>query len=1704
MVALAILLALVTPFLAGVFAEADSSSMIVRQAETDHRNQGERDSLLFQASKTDQGIDKTPFSDSQSEFPKRLDVPAAFKAKGPRKYSSLSSGEVWDLQGRVNINTVSPQMIANLLGLSASLKEEVLPDGDTLAVDEAGKFPLADGMLLVDGEVIPYERRDGNVFTGCQRTLIDHTLPEDVLVLDYRPVVLVTSMYDPDGNSSRDRLTPYSDVKQVNRITKRRVPGFTEAEMDVLLKHCTTDSGIELAARWGKSQRVFTDLDANVYPVVLRVKSALGFGAGTLVRIRSLENDTMEYALVAKTTLQRGRAGDINLQTPTWQLVLLRPLRRSFTSMQTLVEPLVRHPININTAEPEVLVAMLRNLRRAPRRPPTSASEQGGGGRDRSGSRYGPKIGLQYAKDIVNRIVMLRRDSVDGGQGVGPFIGWEDLCTRLLSPLGAERAELEDKRLVLLILQNWLTGRTAVAEMATAPISFTSASLVEYRVAQMGNKFSLLESARRERHGIASVIPSQSLDFPILTQDSWEECFRLSRRVPGYITYPINVGQLHPWRLGDDPSDRSTPYLWARLWSDSGLGEPRYPNRDLADVGVRQAPAIARPQFERGTAYDSFLLSRHPEGHDVTAEGAFELLNSGPASPGGGRQRRGRHKTSFPITGDQGMPLRYGIHFWAHPRSLVDQALFEAAGDLRERNLISLRIEEGHFVFEILDEAGLDPDVRATRTQVERTAGQIRVPIAELNLKDDTPIHFNFAADGTRPGQMSMMIDGVPRKGTRFRTFLTREIPEYKQPQTAVAYDPGDKGHYLDIHVEDAEHFPDQGVVRIGRELFEYTGKDGSTLYCKDLDTMGGRKARMRWYEFRDDLEVDNQGRPTKNESDMNQAVQDQTPAHPEGTGVELYGYSAPIYRNTPVSLGSATLRDKIGAFAVGRGFLKNPEDVAIPANQGPPVRLGRGLMDANREDIELANPLPDQEGKGYPPDKAENRIYDAFPESGGFALLVQRPTRFRSTQMQAPGTLDIGGVEVIRYGRRKGHILSGIQRGVQLPNLKPSQNDPFFDGKARIFVTDWDPRILQGARAGQGTPVRELAGWVLYVVPISLPVNGSLTDPTVLQWTEWAQIYPKDDENKTEWVRYDVIVESHLVRAQNNAYRRLCRRITGATGRTQSDVNNGGGSVPGSTVAYDPPDATLIDIPRIGYVERVENDFPVIYQARRTLEFRGDPRTNTTPHEHAAGTTVLPTHRLELDRGSYGGLSARAGRNDRVAFVGGTQASGGNRPPTEWHSVNHMWQRHEFGAQQGANANPGANANAAAGENLGPYPFQIIGLKAQVKQAFVGAAKRDDFRDTRQVDRVVKFPSGELPAAYVDHAKLGGSVEYRPMQGLVDELVAVWRRSEPLVLVADMDKTAKTFTVHQHMQVFPWGTITVAQDLTQLTPNYGGLVMIDDEILAYNSHAGGVFQVAENGRGLLDTEARAHGRGSRVHFLRHLPAAILAGGVSENSHQLVVNNLGNLPRVGGTLLMGQELLHYSWTVGNQMVEMPIWREPVDDQQGERVDKGLFRGRYGTVPQGAAGGEVVIWFPHRYWDRFHERADDPEMAYAQVTLNQNDVFYQSIRWKEENPDEQFLDLRCYVRVDGLAPFDADPAKDRMLFLFKEGEVQDKANAVGRQGSVLEARFVTEYRPGAFDPENFLVHAWKLTPTLRDCFIKYQGETRILKETVVQR
>ena len=1064
------------------------------------------------------------------------------------------------------------------------------------------------------------------------------------------------------------------------------------------------------------------------------------------------------------------------------------------------------------------------------------------------------------------------------------------------------------------------------------------------------------------------------------------------------------------------------------------------------------------------------------------------------------------------------MPGRHAVSFWFKMKSLGEKCIYDLAADVAERNRINLRFESGHLVFEVLDEAGIDPNPQETQTSPERTAGMWKVPISDLNMKPEIWYHVNISADGNRPDQLSMFFDGVPRGKPEYVTYLTADIQDYERPDSGVT-PANDKERYPDIMVEDTKSFPPQGVLRIGRELFEYTSKSDSSFRCRPMDSMGERKARMGWREYNKLVEdnLDQYGRPTIGENDPTFGTkrEEKTPLIPAGSAVELYGYAAAIYRNRPITVGSTTLQDEIGTFNVARVMVQNPVTIEVPAPRGAGTfRLGRGLDIEMKDDLLLADPLPDEKGKGPSKPEAVEEVMAAFPTSGGYCLLIQKYYRWTVQANNASGEILTGGIELIKYSGRKGNKLTGIERGVTIPGTEKffsggGRGGRYKDGEARQFVSEWAPYLAQqvgggggGGGGGTAVPLRELQSWVVYAVPISIPVAnaGSLNDPEETETTEWAQIYPGEGrEQDTEWVRYDVITpDGHIARVRQGPWYSLHSRLTGSMAIGAGSLTNGGGTVSDAIqkdIEFEPPQDDGIE--RIGYIDKVEIDWPIAYVARKALEFRGDSFGRTTSHRQGAGAMVMPCHRLEIDWGPIGALSARCGRNDRVAMVGGTKASGGSRPPLEWHTVNWYAQRR---TGDNMNRNRNANPNSAVPELLGLYPFQMVALKTGVKGIFVGPDKRQDQHDTRRVDRIVKFPSGELPAAYVEAGWFGGASksvgDYTDMTGMVDEVSALGKLAETTVLNVEITAEATEIPIRKHTKLESFGPLGVSRNMTQTYPRNGGLLQIDQEIIAYKSYSDAIFQVAEQGRGLLGTQARVHGDCARVQFLSHIPAAILAGQVSAVTNQLTVQSMGGLPRNGGTVLMGREMLHYTWTVQDRMLEMPNWYDPDDDDPS---GVGLFRGRYGTPAQSGQSGSPVIWFPTRFWDRYHERSDDPELAYYQASRRETPVFFTGVQWREENPEPSFLKMLATVNIDGAGSWCDDPEKVGGMFAFEKGMVDDKSNKIGWQGSTFEIRFATEYLPGAFDPELFLANGWKQAITIKHLIVNYQGQTRILRE-----
>ena len=579
--------------------------------------------------------------------------------------------------------------------------------------------------------------------------------------------------------------------------------------------------------------------------------------------------------------------------------------------------------------------------------------------------------------------------------------------------------------------------------------------------------------------------------------------------------------------------------------------------------------------------------------------------------------------------------------------------------------------------------------------------------------------------------------------------------------------------------------------------------------------------------------------------------------------------------------------------------------------------------------------------------------------------------------------------------------------------------------------------------------------------------------------------------------MRYDAVVDNrHLVRGNRAAWESTRFTLTRTIGAERVQVGPLGPNQ-GPNSLLEPPWGTVTATSGyIGYIPTLESQFPQIYAARRSLNFRGDSLSATSSHPQS-NAVVMQCQRLQLLWGNFGAMTGRLGRQDRVAIVQGSTASGVNRPVVEWHTCN--WSARRFNSDNLAQ-------NQTPPERLGPWPFQLVAFKDGVKGQFMGPPTGTVMTEPRQYDRVVKFPSGELPAAYCENVPVGGAVGGgNQVRGFVDEIDVVRHPAYDLILDEAFSESGREFRVQRNMTVNSAGVIYYRSDISGLFPQAGGLVSIGGEVLAYQGHADGVFTIATNGRGLLNTEAYGHDRGERVHFLTHRPAAILSGGVGARDDVLPLQSAGALSPAAGTVLLGRELLHYTWMrrSGDQIsLEMPRWFPP-GEYGNNGAARGLFRGRYGTAAQGGSSGEAVIHWPFRYWDRYAERSDDPELAYFQLTTNEAPCFFRGVRWREETQDAR-CDVICLVRTDPRVPWETEPGTVPGLYAFRRGGGDDSWMRIAAQSARLELRFVTVYEVGAIDLATFTAHGWKTTAKVDDVRVDYEGSTRILDEQVTAR
>ncbi|MEO6594502.1 MAG: hypothetical protein ABIP94_07100, partial [Planctomycetota bacterium] len=816
--ALTLLALLALPFSVSMRVGADAAKRAVEEAAVEQASASVRDLLLADAALSHPAFDPTPSFDGLGEYPDRVELPAAFELLR-ESGRVLLGGEVWDLQRRLSLDSASPLVLANLLGTTTRLREDLKPEATAIAVEDATALPEA-GFLWIANEVVHYAQKNGNNLLDVERALFreegfadgKEPIAATALVLDYRCVIAAAWPFSGRVRGGRETRRPYEDIGELAEIGRAGIGSFTAAELATLQGALSVDTMATTAATWGKAERVFDELLAGKSKS-LRIKSALHLGAGSTVRLRNQRTGQIEHALVMSSSTERS-SPDLLLPS-VFRLVLLWPVVQGFPAIDTVVEPLVPAPINVNTADEAVLVATFAEVRR----------EIAVLLHETDGSRRStPPLAISrgQARELAQQLLALRQGD-ERVPGQGPFTGWQDFVERVFKPRFEDGGSSAQKELWVYLYRNLQTGRDSALEMGTAPICFQSGPWVHYRAAASRSSSSVAVgiTARHERSGIAAAIPGLPLEQRWNTQIAFEDAIQLDRRAPFWVTTPINLGSLPTNDQGNDPAPRFVPHIIGLAYPDLGFGAPRFPAADPADAGIRPATSLARSGAWTGVPAGSvppvgasFEMALDPRGHDVRKDGPFQIQNSGPSAPGGkggaghsGGARR-HDRTTFPFSTGDGFVGRFATSFWVEAQSLEGMTLLDHSDGNPDRNRISVQGRDGNLLLEVVDEAGIDPDPSQSPAGVQRTATQWSLPLAELGLPADTPVHLNVAAYGSRPSELSFAVDGMTRGKPKYKTYLTAALkpfdPELSNNRINNSQPPGSRGNdrYIDLQVE--------------------------------------------------------------------------------------------------------------------------------------------------------------------------------------------------------------------------------------------------------------------------------------------------------------------------------------------------------------------------------------------------------------------------------------------------------------------------------------------------------------------------------------------------------------------------------------------------------------------------------------------------------------------------------------------------------------------------------------------------------------------------------------------------------------------------------------------------------------------------------------------------------------------------------------
>lgn len=1660
----------------------------------------------------------------------------------PALFNTLDEGgimwdhEVEDLAGRIDLSSCPPSVLANLLGIAGYLTQPLEPDAEEIRIAGGDNLPDA-GYLYINGEIIAYDSRRGGTFaeltrglfhtgdeTGCgPRPASSHGAGDAVIGYE----AFVFAQWRQTRGMREARAMGFGELGQELRalLPAPRETGPESAEeaaegpqladdplrdMAVVLDRTATLYGdVGAGSRWQQPVRILNPLVTET-SCMIEVSSARWFSPGSTVRLVGAGGNS-ELALVRGTL--RGRF-----------VVLEEPVRGDYERQRGEIHVLARRPVNINTASRDVLLALFENLSLLGRNERVTGRE---------------------AEQLADMLIERR-----------PFSGFQDLLERLLLPAGgivraepgqsneaARGAHTEDMAPfldvfdVVAIYKNARNANDSDLSFSTMPFAFTSRDVFSVDLRASLNVSGLEERYSVAREQVELIAPPGELLHLFGRQRDFEEALRLERTAPGWISGPNSVTVIDD-RLAADPPPRTLSHLAISIDAQSGeapVSRSIFPS-DEPDGFVRPNVTRANEAGPRQDRIRHFDRSRSDlEGRDLSQE----IYRPDPSAA--------------PVFWTAGNNLYGpgGVSMWIKPQTLASGHIFDAGTGNPDNDRVHAYLEADELVLEILDAVGDHPD-----TEFEERS-QLRLPLTGSGMQAGIWNRLEFDVRSNRPDHMTLRLDGMgygrPQSVTAVevngRTFLTGEL---SSDDTTIPVESTEDfpdrctlliGNELIEAIKtgpnsfSCEHEVAGELAgyggRLARELFEWQGTgSGLELLNRALDDKPGT------YPVGTTVQL--WGYSTALASDV-----------PPGGG-ELDGDIGPFSvarvvgvdgdRGVPISfeaqLREQDLDDLIEVdIEIGRGF-----DVG----EAPPEILNLAAADSNQSAEEAV--------AGFSPSGGYAVVMQAFRSFVSADQSGNRPIDDEDDPVTPTGTR-LFGMQVFRYGGVDGASLTGIDWNVtdqQIPSVAGSYPIIGELGVPTAYVLEWGGQILDPDR------LNESLGAQVIVVPISLPCGANPVDfltPFPLfgadfdfgsattgedEIARFAQLTRTDDAQFTEWLRYDFIVGGEFVRAAPSALIALYSTLTRGEGRSVDFGTGGGGpSAPGSSSAFSSATTGAVSVvsgsapfETAGSFESVaplppgpywqptmgEDELDELILTRAlsdAFQFRGV--LDTFSHAHPGGTEVLPV----FDVGDVRNQSTDhgwLGRDDPIFVISDDLGDIGQaaRVHRAWRPVTFEFDNlSDWPAIVQRGWEPGANLTAVA-TGLGPAPIwgiedwrsrQLVALDRPLGIPYLADPTPNQLGDMRERNRITKFPSGELPRL------LGGLVVGSEQSGgdrldaVVDEIEfhtgqRIGAEGFSLVLAEEVDDEQTTIRVGNVARL-PWGIVGFGnRSILDSMPEDGGLLQIGRELLAYQSYdtTTGEFEIAENGRGLLGTDASAHAASESVIWHPHVAVSTLASGIGPDEQYLELvgggGNRGGTDDFGnlGTVLVGDELVHHTYVEGN-LLAMPRVsnRAGANDFNGG----GAFRGRFGTLPGSWPAGTAVIRFPVRYPDRWVPQADLPEINHMTLELSQPDAFLTGLFFEVDPAQVDTVRLGVLQRVDETIPWDADPNATPGLELIYSADPKDGPMTQGVQVDRAQWRVFVEYLPGSFDPVEGLATGWKQTPSLLSLGALYFAPGRVI-------